>query len=272
MHYVFEHFLRAALNEDGSLRLPAPEEVEPIADRIIEEYIASVFPFPAQAPSGRLLHLYARLRKLAIKMLHEILFELRESLFVPHRFEQIIGMQGENGLPPVTVTLENGTRVLLSGKIDRIDLYKTEDKTYVRVVDYKSGKHTFSLDQVRSGMDIQLVLYLYAYLAADPTAQAAGAQYLFASTDSGKTEIKRSGFCLDSDEIKAAYGQADTPRPKDKLLLQSAEEIKGLHEDMKRAVSEVATRMLAGEAQKTPSEEACTFCPVRANCNKAYHR
>lgn len=272
LHYVFEHFLRASLNEDGTLRLPDIEEVKPMADGIIAEYIASVCPFPMDDLNGRILHLYARLRKLAIRILYEILFELRNSAFVPYRFEQIIGLPGENGLPPVTITLDNGTRVLLSGKIDRIDLYKTEDKLYVRVVDYKSGKHTFSLDQVRSGMDIQLVLYLYAFLTAEPNAQAAGAQYLFASTDGGQTEIKRSGFYLDTEEIqRAAYGD-EPPRSGDKIIKQSAEEIESLHREMCEAVGTVANRILAGEVEKTPSEEACTFCPVRHNCNKAYHR
>ena len=42
-----------------------------------------------------------------------------------------------------------------------------------------------------------------------------------------------------------------------------------LTEDMKQAVSAIAERILAGEAQKTPSADACRFCAVRANCDQA---
>ncbi|MBQ7391219.1 MAG: PD-(D/E)XK nuclease family protein [Clostridia bacterium] len=50
------------------------------------------------------------------------------------------------------------------------------------------------------------------------------------------------------------------------------EEMQQLQNEMQDAVLSVAERILAGEAQKTPSEKACAFCPVRADCNRAYHR
>ena len=152
-----------------------------------------------------------------------------------------------------------------------MDLYRDENgRVFVRVVDYKTGKHDFSLDEVRSGMDIQLVLYLYALLAADPTLRAAGAHYLFASTESGHTEIKRSGFFLEeADVLDAADGGAGYTK---KLEKQSAEEIAALGEEMNNTVRKIAERILAGEAEKTPSEEACAFCPVRDNCAKAYRK
>ena len=62
------------------------------------------------------------------------------------------------------LTLTDGSRVFLNGKVDRIDIFCHKDKIYVRVVDYKSGEHKFSLSDVRSGMDIQLVLYDYLYI------------------------------------------------------------------------------------------------------------
>ena len=272
MHYVFEHFLKSSIDENGALHLPSVEDTEKIADNIIERYLAQVSPFSFDLEDSRLLHLYARLRKLSILMLKEILMEIRTSQFVPYRFEQGIGTPGENSLPPVKIGLANGATVILSGKIDRVDLWRNGDQVYLRVVDYKSGKHTFSLDEVRTGMDIQLVLYLFAVLNAQKDALPAGAEYLFASTEKGQTEIKRSGFYLDEEQIKSAMnGESDQFYTK-KLLGQSLDGIQALEADMKTAVSAVAERILAGEADKTPSEEACAFCPVRSHCNKAYHK
>ena len=272
LHYVFEHFLRASLNGAGKLELPSPEEVEPLADRIIADYVGEVCPFPAESMDNRLLHIYARLRRLALKMLHEILGEIRTGLFVPTYFEKGIGMREEDSLPPVRLTLANGSSVLLNGKIDRVDIYENDGKLYFRVVDYKSGKHTFSLDEVRSGMDIQLILYLFALSGAMPGSTPAGATYLFASSEKGVTEIKRSGLLLDDDAVSSAInGSGDAPYTKG-LTKQTFEEMQQLQSEMQAAVRSVAERILSGEAQKTPSEKACAFCPVRADCNRAYHR
>ena len=272
LHYVFEHFLRSSLQANGSLALPELTDVEPMADRIIADYISEVCPFPKESMDNRLLHLYARLRRLALKMLHEILGEIRAGLFVPTHFEKGIGTQEQDSLPPVRLTLANGSTVLLSGKIDRVDLFERDNKLYFRVVDYKTGKHTFSLDEVRSGMDIQLILYLFALQGAIPNGVAAGAQYLFASTEKGVTEIKRSGLLLDDAAVcDAVNGPSDNAYTKG-LTKQTMEEMQQLQEEMRAAVCAVAERILSGEAQKTPSEKACAFCPVRADCNRAYHR
>lgn len=272
LHYVFEHFLRASLGDDGKLKLPAPADVEPLADRIIADYIGEVCPFPAESMDNRLLHIYSRLRRLALKMLHEILGEIRTGLFVPTHFEKGIGTREEGSLPPVRLTLEGGSSVLLSGKIDRVDIYESEEKLYFRVVDYKSGKHTFSLDEVRSGMDIQLILYLFALKGAMPDSIPAGAQYLFASTEKGVTEIKRSGLLLDDEAVSAAANGESGGIYTKGLTKQTVEEMQELQKQMQDAVRSVAERILSGEAEKTPSEKACAFCPVRADCNRAYHR
>ncbi len=271
LHYIFEHFLRASLSQDGKLRLPAPEEIEAIANGIIDEYVREICPFSPERIDARLLHLYARLRKLAVTMLTDITAELRIGSFIPSRFEQIIGLPGENGLPAVTISLSNGSEVRLSGKIDRVDLYESDGKIYIRVVDYKAGKHTFSVDEVRSGMDIQLVLYLAAACGSIENSVPAGAEYLFSESNKGIVEIRRRGFFLDDAIALLAADGEEAGRYTKKLSLQSAEEIAALETDMKQAVSDIALRILSGDARKTPSKDACLFCPVRAHCDKAYH-
>ena len=274
LHHVFEQFLLTCLSPDGrAILLPDHKEAEQLADRIIEQYLNEVCPISGEQMDRRLLHLFSRLRKLALLMLEEICAELRQSKFVPSAFEQVIGREGENGLPPVRLTLKNGATVTLSGMIDRVDLLVQEDgKTYLRVVDYKSGKHVFSPEDVRSGLDLQLVLYLHAALSKSNTDYtAAGAQFLYANNEKGKIEICRSGFLLDDEAVKEAADATDGKLFSKKLTLQSAEEIDALAEDMKSAVRSVAERILAGEADKTPSKEACLFCPVKDSCDRAYH-
>ncbi len=273
LHYVFEQFLRRSLDPDGKLQIPAAEQIEPMANEIIDEYLLLVCPLSPSEMDSRLLHLFTRLRRLAVMALHDIFAELAFSSFVPYKFEQVIGGSTENRLPPVVLELKNGSRVSLSGKVDRIDLYDDGERLYVRVVDYKSGTHKFSIDDVRNGMDIQLVLYLFAVLAADPERfVAAGAQYLYAANEKGRLAIHRSGFLLDDGQLPAAADRSPGSAYTKKLLLRTRDEIDALGKEMQAAVLGAAERILSGEAQKTPSEDACRFCPVRFHCDRAYHK
>lgn len=273
LHYVFEHFLRSARQSDGSLLLPADDMLEAITDRILEEYLSEICPFPLEDMDSRLLHLFSRLRLLALRILKNMIEELRCSRFLPHAFEQDIGALGENGLPPFVIELKNGSRVFLAGKVDRIDILDHDGRIYFRIIDYKSGKHEFSVRDVKIGMEIQLILYLFSVLASNPTGLIpAGAQYLYAAAKDGKADVFRSGFVLDEQDLIDKMDSTEDRRYTASLLHKSAEEIVQLGEEMKTAVSEVADRILCGQADKTPSEAACKYCPIRSHCDRAYHK
>lgn len=272
LHYVFEHFLKESLDENGDLRVLEEAEIEPLANKIIETYLGEIFPIAPEHADRHLLHLFARLRNLSLLILKNILAELRESRFVPYLFEQEIGGNTEdNRIPAIMWDLPDQSRVVLSGKIDRVDLYRNGETLYLRVVDYKSGKHDFKLSDVASGLDVQLVLYLFATLSSQgKQAVPAGSQFLFAQTADGKLCIQRSGFLLDQEEVKSAWETEKGSFTKG-LKPQTLDEINDLEQQMKTAVLAAAERILAGEAQKTPSEDACRFCPVRKACDMAYH-
>ncbi|MBQ9784680.1 MAG: exodeoxyribonuclease V subunit gamma [Clostridia bacterium] len=271
LHYIFEHYLAAALADDGTLTLPPAEDTDRIADEIIRTYLSEVCPIPLDAMDKRMLHLYARLRKLALLMLNNILTEIRTGGFIPYRFEQSIGGTDENSLPEVTLTLGNGSVVALNGKIDRVDLFRADGKVYIRVVDYKTGSHSFSVEDVRTGLDIQLVLYLYAYRAAEPLLEAASAHYMTVETEKGQKQIVRRGFYLEDDEVKGALDGDVAGSYTKRMTKLAADEICELEHQMLDAVRTVGERILSGEAQKTPSKDACRFCPVRNNCAVAVH-
>lgn len=54
--------------------------------------------------------------------------------------------------------------ISMKGSIDRVDTYETEDKIYVRVLDYKTGNHPFSPEEVLAGTDIQLPVYMKFFM------------------------------------------------------------------------------------------------------------
>ena len=62
-----------------------------------------------------------------------------------------------------TITLDvDGKKVEITGKIDRADTAKIEDKQYVRIIDYKSSVKDLDMNQVLFGLQIQLITYLDA--------------------------------------------------------------------------------------------------------------
>ena len=46
--------------------------------------------------------------------------------------------------------------------MDRVDLYTNGGVTYVRVVDYKTGKKAFDYTDILNGMGLQMLIYLFA--------------------------------------------------------------------------------------------------------------
>ena len=272
LHFVFEKFLKRSLDENGRLRVPSPEQIPEIADDTILEYFGRACPVPPESMDGRLLHLFERLRGLAILILREIVGELSCSRFRPVGFEQKLGGCTENALPAVRLALKDGCSVELHGTVDRVDVLEKDGKLYVRIVDYKTGEREFKFEKVKTGEEIQLILYLFAVVSSDPDHYVpCGGEFLFSKKEKGTPNVARSGFLLDDEEVRSAADCADGQPYLKKLCRSSAERLNESIQDMQTVVCEIAQRILAGEAQKTPSEEACRFCEIREHCDVACH-
>ena len=98
-----------------------------------------------------------------------------QSRFRPTEMEVAFGYPG--GPPPLVLTLHDGSRVLVRGRIDRIDRFDSGESVFLRVVDYKSGDQKLDAAKIYIGMQLQLLLYLEAALENDKNALPAGAFY-----------------------------------------------------------------------------------------------
>jgi len=58
--------------------------------------------------------------------------------------------------------LKDGGVLSLEGTIDRIDTYTSGDKSFVKVLDYKSSEKHLEAEQIYAGVQLQLLLYLKA--------------------------------------------------------------------------------------------------------------
>lgn len=90
--------------------------------------------------------------------------------------------------------LKNGIKIKLVGKIDRVDICKTEEGEFIRIVDYKSSKKDINLNDVVSGLQLQILTYLNA--VCEDKYLPAGALYfkfddpVISEDDSTKLEAK----------------------------------------------------------------------------------
>lgn len=71
----------------------------------------------------------------------------------------------------------DGKKVLLEGKIDRIDEFIYNGKKYYRIIDYKTGGKNFNIAKIYAGIDMQLLLYLNAVLNQSEDSKALGVFY-----------------------------------------------------------------------------------------------
>ncbi|MBD7909686.1 helicase-exonuclease AddAB subunit AddB [Sporosarcina gallistercoris] len=105
-------------------------------------------------------HVYIK-RKLT-GIIQRTLFALRSqasaSSFQPIAVE--VGFGPGEQMPPLSIPLKRGGQMNLRGRIDRVDASNVNDKTYLRIVDYKSSSKALDLTEVYYGLSLQMLTYL----------------------------------------------------------------------------------------------------------------
>ena len=161
MHETIDTFFQYVKQENIALpQLLADEElIEKLVAKIIEEELelSKNIVFTATAKYKILVR---RLKKIVTKALKFIIEGLVYSEFDISGTEVEFGKKGE--YKPIILNLENGKRIEITGKIDRIDTAQDETGRYLRIIDYKSSAKNIDLNQVYAGLQIQLLTYLDA--------------------------------------------------------------------------------------------------------------
>jgi ATP-dependent helicase/nuclease subunit B len=200
---------------------------------------------------------------------------------------------GETGVSPVTFPIDAKREAYLIGKVDRVDVWEKEDEIYVKVVDYKSGKKTFSQKDLEKGQNVQLPLYLFALcdenqegfreaLGASPEQEIlpAGALYLSSLIDpveifeksydknavlcEAEESITRSGFLVSDEDVLKALDSELSPQylcgaKADKngqmkgSSLISSTDMNMLDESLKKTITDIASTMTSGLMNAEPS-------------------
>ncbi len=289
IHYILEMLLCAIVTKEGVDLSITPEEIEKLTKETVDEYITRINPHSLTV-SARLGHLYKRLYSLSLLLVSNIIDEFRHSSFRPEFFE--LDTNGKDSNPSAReFVLKDGTKIIFSGIIDRVDILRLDDrKVYIRVVDYKTGTKQFSLDDVKQGFNIQMLLYLFTLInnknnafnekLGSDTPLPAGVVYLSSNappaalydiegSDSAfskaQQNLTRSGLFLDDKDILYAMNDEFSPhflagikiRKKDGLptgkALAKAELFDMLSEELDNTVRRIGEEMIEGLADAIPN-------------------
>lgn len=125
MHEVIDSFFTYLEEKELSVKELSEEQVQSITEEIVEEKLQlKSYDIFQSIPKYRTLAL--RLKKVIIKSMQYIVNSLKYSEFevLGHEVEFKTGKE----YPPITLELENGKKVEITGKIDRMDIAKTKDR------------------------------------------------------------------------------------------------------------------------------------------------
>lgn len=159
MHEIIDLFFERVNEKEIPLPelLENQEEIQKLVEEIVNEILAGQKKYRFQETASVKI-LVRRLKRIVSKALVYMIESLVHSDFEIQGTEVSFGQKSD--YPPMVITLENGKRIEITGKIDRIDTAKGEKGTYVRIIDYKSSAKNIDLNEVYAGLQIQLLTYL----------------------------------------------------------------------------------------------------------------
>lgn len=101
-----------------------------------------------------------RIKRMMKRSVWAVSKQLACGQFNPEGFEVAFGE--ETNLASTHIMLNDGQKMILRGQIDRVDLHREGDNTYVKILDYKTGSKELSLSELYYGLQLQLFVYLNA--------------------------------------------------------------------------------------------------------------
>ncbi len=278
-HEALERYSRA-LEESGRNWLSVSEEEE---ERLVEQAVEETLGAGADGllmQGARAAYLIERAKRILKRTVWAIAEQVRTSYFMPEGYEVAFSFSQDMG--GSGVSLDEGEKLRLRGRIDRIDAKKQDGRVYVKVVDYKSGGAQFQLLGLYHGLQLQLVVYLnsamelmrkkypglevvpggmYYYHLSDPIVSG--------GPDMTDAEVKEK--ILEELKLKGVSGEEEEDASAGKKAKTAGrEEFDVLSEFVSHKVREIGQKIFQGEIAANPyqlgEETGCGYCPYHSVC------
>ncbi len=240
----------------------------------------------------RIRSLFTRIEKRTVKSAQNLLCELSATQFKPVKLEYHISDNSET--KALHIPLSDGTNAVLGGIADRIDTFDEDGNTYIKIVDYKTSKVAFSLEDLQQCENIQLFVYMISICQSDNGAfgkNVKPAAVFYINTmptiadhsksvtaqradDDAKASITRSGAVISDEKIKNAVlgdGTVFKAAVGKQVSFITDEEFSEAFDSLKASLGELADIMKSGKADACPkimpnNKIACEYCEYKAIC------
>ena len=298
MHEIIDDFFEMVKNNEIDVKNICKEEIEKIIHEIVTDKITlsrnAMF-----TSSNKFKILLKKLEKVLIQSIIYIVQNLANSKF------KILGNEVEfkpgGKYPPIELSLEDGKKIEITGKIDRIDLAEDEHGKYIRIIDYKSSVKNINLNEVMFGIQLQLITYLDEVITKgdflpagalyfnliDPIITLAGNK----STEEIEKEVQKNfkmkGIVLaDINIVKMmdtklekgysetipVYIDKDGNISKNLSSTISEEDFTNLQKKVRSIIKQISKEIFSGDISIKPyynkdKKTPCEFCKYKTICN-----
>lgn len=274
------------------------EECTILIDKLVEEetvdYKEGLF-----ASGAAEIYKKQRVKKVCAQVAWVLVNHVRQGTIKRVEFEAEFGNGEEKTFPAIKIELGDET-VFIEGKIDRVDVLKNNS---TKIIDYKSGREKFDIEEVKAGYRLQLMLYLKAAQDAVDSNLVGGGVFYFQIdepiVDASEMEqnldldkidgeafktFRLDGIMLDDAEVIKSIAGEFTGYSKIFSIRDTKEGIKGTSEgkllsseeflQLRKAVDskimDLCRDMVSGEIpakpKKTKTSKACDYCQYKSVC------
>ena len=297
IHEVIDEFFGTVREVGIKLEEITEEQLSEIINKIIDSKLGQNknYIFTSTAKYRALV---IRLKKIIKKALKYIIGTIVQSRFEVLGTEVEFGEKGK--YKPIRLTLEDGKRIEIIGKIDRIDTAQGEDGKYLRIIDYKSSAKNIDLNEVYAGLQIQLLTYLDA-ACKEEDLMPAGVLYFSMLEQMIKSDKRleqeeieekiRSNFKMKgliladvkvvklhdknlqngSSALVPAYIGKDGELSEKKTSGVTAEQFKDLQKYMYTIIKQISKEILGGNIDLKPyykdKKTPCKYCDYKSICS-----
>ncbi|MBR2744522.1 MAG: helicase-exonuclease AddAB subunit AddB [Clostridia bacterium] len=297
MHDTIDTFFNKIRERNIKIHELEDDEIDSIIEEIISEKLGLDRNFIFSAtPKYKVLS--ERLTRVVKRSMKYIIDSIKYSKF------DVLGNEVEfkegKDYAPITLDLDDGRKVEITGKIDRIDIAEDSENKYIRIIDYKSSYKNIELNSVYAGLQIQLLTYLDA-VCKEEEVNPAGVLYFnlidpIIKSEKNMTEeeieneirkkFKMQGLILAdvnvvkmmdtklesgaSSVVPAYISAKDGELSQSKTSGVSRKQFEYLQKYMNKIIKQISEEIMSGNIDINPyykkKKTPCEFCKYKAIC------
>lgn len=298
-HSILEEFILRLMESGVEFSSISKDEIRVYIKEFVKEYVDENLG-GMEGKSSRFKYLLSRLEINFEMFILNMTKDLAQSKFKPWKAECKIGST-ERGdeVDGLTVTLSDGRKLTVKGSADRVDIYRKDGKSYIKVADYKTGGKVFSVNGVSLGHCVQMPMYLFSicqnakdgdnelvpaailyYPVARPNLKTSSYSENINDDDIMKQYLPNGMVLCDDDVMKALEENIGEKKyipvtfTKDGNISKNSDVFSGDEfEEIKKTVCEILIKtgegLVHGQAEASGTEnnpEKCKYCRYSSIC------